>query len=242
MQSYKQIQEQHGKWSQENFGEQETPYFRVYAAGSIRPHTKRDKADYPGHESTIPRVVALNGLAPLMGLVEEVGELYGAACPADAKDAIGDIAVYLCDYLTRENLRWPDMALYIDPAPGLLPCMNRLVAAMGKLYHCHLKRFQRIRDMHDPLKFGQARWAAVEEFVYSLEGVAREHDPNGNLLMILNETWNKIVAKRDWKADASKGGGATHENIPAHVTLPADIQAPQPFPHHNEHSMEADRE
>jgi len=87
----RQIQDEVGEWSHDNFGEQQSCI--------------------TGQE--------LGSLAPLMGLAEEVGELFHATLKAhqgirdfrnpahyQAKrnDAIGDILVYLCDYASREGI------------------------------------------------------------------------------------------------------------------------------------------
>ncbi len=62
---------------------------------------------------------ALGSLAPLLGIVEEVGELCHATLKyhqgirsldnrtkyeADRNDAVGDILIFLCDYANREDI------------------------------------------------------------------------------------------------------------------------------------------
>ena len=207
MQSFEQIRAQVGAWSRENFGDQETPFLKVYEAGNIGPN-KRDKADTPGPEwqGVNPLVAGLGGLAPLLGIAEEVGELAGANTKADAKDAVGDIAIYTCDYLTREGVAWPDKEVpkqsFVDPLTGL-------VAFLGQLNHCHLKRLQRIRGFHDKEHFEAKRLEALRGFLWHLELAAQEAT-NSNLLIVLNSTFHAIVEKRNWKKDAAAGGGHVH--------------------------------
>lgn len=210
MQSFQQIQTQIGRWSFENFGFQETPYLEVRMAGTIRPDVPRAKGDYSTPNRVVPAlVVALHGLAPLLGIGEEVGELHAAgATYTDRKDAVGDIAVYLCDYCNREGIvlpNRPELAEADKQAPT-----DGIVANYGRLLHCHLKRYQRIRGMHNPITFDEARIAAVRGLVWHLEAYCKAiYDTN--LLTILNEVWNGIVKKRDWKDDATAGGGHSHE-------------------------------
>ncbi len=212
MQSHNQIQQQIGQWSRQNFGGQETPYLETYAAGSIRPGVKRDKTDRPGLKSSVALVVALRSLAPLMGVVEEIGEFFALGSPVDKRDALGNVAVYLCDYTAREGLVYPDIT--DAPPDEVLPAINGMVANLGKIFHCHLKRHQRIRDMHDDTTFTTARNAALNAFAWHLERVARAHTDTDVLTLLnetWNETWNEIVSKQDWRADAAAGGGHKHD-------------------------------
>ena len=208
MQSFEQIRAQVGRWSQENFSGQETPYLRVYHAGSIKQDHPRSVEDAPGDELTCPLVIGLDGLAPLMGMVEEVGELFDADSKDNARDAIGDIAVYLCDYCYREGVGWPRTDTIPDREK--LKPVRGVVVDVGKLFHCHLKRFQRIRGFHNLLTFSAARMEAIYGLVWHLEQLAKE-ETSGDLLMLLNETWNSIIRKRDWRTDPVGGGGHTHQ-------------------------------
>lgn len=210
MQGFATIQFQVGQWSLNNFGRNETPLLQVCAAGTIQATHERSALEVPG-EAVPGVVVELGGLAPLMGIVEEVGELECAIENGDGagmRDAFGDISIYLCDYCCRENIMWPvRMALALHERHN---ARTGVLLYLGKLYRCHLKRFQRIRGMHDAKTFDEHRVAALRCFVWHLGTLAREVTDD-NLLIILNETWNGIVKKRDWKADAVTGGGHTHE-------------------------------
>lgn len=206
MQSFGQIQWQIGEWAVANFGGNETPYLTVREAGTITkgPRTSGQMA---GVSHDLDRVVCLGGLAPLMGIVEEVGELFHGGGPNDKRDAVGDIAIYLCDYCCRENLPFPER-IALDDREKHDPLAG-MVIYMGLLYRCHLKRHQRIRGMHNYEEFNRCRKRALRGFVWHLHEYAKR-TLNDNLLTILNMTWNEIVRKRDWKADAQEGGGHTH--------------------------------
>lgn len=226
MQTFEKIQFQVGAWSLKNFNGQETPYLNVRFAGEVRD-CARNKGDAPGpawdalHSEAL--VVSLGGLAPLMGLVEEVGELCGAKSRTDAQDALGDIAIYLCDYLCRENIQWPTrIELPVEQQYTAAP-VTGIVVCLGALHHCHLKRFQRIRGMHDLKAFEAKRMEALHGLVWHMELVAE--NANDDLLTLLNHTWNTIVNKRDWKKDAGGGGGHTHTAAP--VLNPAPVADPR---------------
>lgn len=210
MQTFQQIQFQIGSWSAKNFGCQETPYLRVRRAGNIERGRPRAKGDVSGLPLGDPVVVELGALAPLMGMVEELGELAEANAARDRDDAVGDIAVYLCDYLCREGLAWPER-FTIPDADQYIPPLAGLMLHIGKLFRCHLKRHQRIRGMENDEAFHAARMDAIRGIVWHLEDVSRNADRGTNLLVILNATWNGIVSKRDWRADAAGGGGHSHE-------------------------------
>jgi len=236
--TYDEVQHQIGTWSRQNFGGQETPFLGVFNAGTIYAGDKRGKGQHRGAPIGPNCVVALEGLAPLLGMVEEVGELYASKTPADVRDALGDIAVYLCDYLSREGMVWPIRDAFTtarEPDTTHTP-LEGIVIALGTLNHAHLKRHQRIRNMHDTTAFHGIRATAVCALVAHLERAAVQNTDT-DLLTILNETWNKVVAKRDWRAQAADGGGAKHDGgtvILPGITLHGVINTPQ----HGEGFME----
>lgn len=206
MQTFENIQQQVGEWSRKNFGWQETPYLSVYGPGTIRPDQPRGQDDRAGVPVPPPLCVGLGSLAPLLGLVEEVGEMITAEDNTGRHDAIGDIAIYLCDYCSREGIPWPGGWQDIDPAEQCEP-FEGIVGAVGAMAHCHLKRHQRIRGFHDHSVFLRARGRALRSLIWHLDRVARAGG-KADLLTVLNETWTKIVKKRDWKSDAVSGGAA----------------------------------
>lgn len=205
MESYEQIQAQVGAWNIANFGNQETPYLKVVNAGTVKAGTPRGPEDKPGLLRPLnPVVVELGSMAPLMGIVEEVGELYEATGSLAIEDAIGDIAIYLCDYCCRENIPFPSR-VDIDPACRMDP-KDGLVVYLGRLHHVHLKRHQRIRGMHDRAAFSATRDPALRAFVWHLEAYAKAYT-KADLLIIINTTWGSVVKKRDWLTEPITGGG-----------------------------------
>lgn len=178
--SLAELQTQVGAWSAKNFGAQ------------ISAVTGED------HGS----------LHPLLGIVEEVGELSEGGLPSDELDAVGDIVVYLADFASREtDCVLPDPeAIAEDPhADAFLV----VVQAVGRLCHAVLKRHQGIRGLADFATYKQARDAAVALLVQGLAHWCQQcHQMS--LLEVAQTTWQQVVAKRDWQADPGAGGGHSH--------------------------------
>lgn len=203
MKTYIELQSEIGSWSLANFGNQETPYLRTAGRGTVVADTPRDQGT-AGEPLYTGFLVCMDSLSPLMGIVEEFGEIADSLLANnkdEIEDAIGDVAVYLCDYLCRECINWPpdNNPLELDENSAL-----GLQSAIGKLCHAHLKRFQRIRGMHDIKAFHNKRSEAVRLLVWNLENYAM-YVTGKSLLHILNRVWTGVVAKRNWKKDSTKG-------------------------------------
>mgnify|MGYP000533640357 FL=1 len=119
---------------------------------------------------------------------------------------MGDIFIYLCDFSFRENCKLPigvdSLGEDIDEKHGP---EKSLIVYVGKLHHCMLKRHQGIRGYDDDDKFKGERIKLLYQLLGQLERFVKETLPKTNLLQIANETWNKIVSKRDWKKDPKTG-------------------------------------
>lgn len=210
MQTFEQLVRQVGSWSVKNFGRQETPYLTVSHVGTIRADVARNQLDEPGCDVTVPTVVALGSLAPLMGMVEELGEFFDAHTDQDKADAIGDIAVYLCDYCYREGIPFPDVTLEgLLERVGEIEAARCLAIAIGRLVRYHLKRHQRIKGLHNRQVFIGVRARVLVKIVSFLECLSKRVTGD-SLLVSLNATWNGVVQKRNWRADPDAGGGHTH--------------------------------
>lgn len=166
-------------------------------------------SNFGGQESKAYPDLVLGSLAPLLGIFEEYGEWKEAETMEDWVDALGDVLVYLCDYATREGFRlkdhWPTKELLEDLDVGK---EVHLRIALGKLAHCTLKRHQGIRGFLDPVKYHEARGAAVGKILACVVNIA--WDRNVDPMVVLNTVWSKVVAKRNWKAkpeDAHKVEG-----------------------------------
>lgn len=195
-----------GKWSFENFG------------------VNRSKANDP--------TMVLGSLAPLMGMAEEIGELEEATTYADLEDAVGDIVIYMCDYLYREDSKFPiDKYIFEEVIPSHDDKMRGIRINLGKLWHCTLKRHQGIRGMDDDLAYQIEKDRCVLGIIHHLYHFVRIHlarDTNYTLFHIANKTWDEVVKKRDWKKDAQDGGGHDHMSMSDLATREACI--PNEYP------------
>lgn len=156
----------------------------------------------------------LGSLAPLLGIVEEIGELATALLEdqndsdvsrsetGDAiVDALADVMVYACDWANREG----DVdlsALMIAADEDSTPIMEdsrtsiiRAAAAAGELCHVTLKRHQAIRGYEDYAKYTHDRDKAMKVLLTQLINIADDYWVT--LLDELTTTWNKVKS-RDW--------------------------------------------
>lgn len=181
-----------GKWAQDNFGHNETKQLRV----SLRTHPPDVGSQW----------ACLEYVAPLLGMGEELGEYYAAPSTADAVDALGDIGIYLLDFLARQGLQVPaPLDDPLDQDPHLA-----LAVYIGQLQHFVLKRCQGIRGMDDPEQYVPAVSTAAGRLLGCLYVVAKDRAGLDYATIVVG-TWGNVVAKRDWRANSKDGGGATHK-------------------------------
>jgi len=170
-----QIQVEVGCWSMANFGVQ---------ISKPRPDMK------------------LDSIAPLLGIVEEVGEYEDAACKGDEAemlDAIGDILIYLCDFIGRE----PGCSMFFVDQNNKLYKNITLTSAAGHLCHWVLKYHQGIRGMDIQEKYYAQRDNAIHNMMIAIDDICT-NVLNTTMLDVLNETWES-VQKRNWKKNPVTG-------------------------------------
>lgn len=178
------LQAEIGNWSYVNFGHQESKRIRVM--------------DKDGES-----VAALDHLAPLMGIMEELGEFNSADIACDRVDAIADMSIYFFDYCNRSMI---DVVEMINSYEGTKHTLPPLVSALGKMFHVELKHLQGIRRYADPIYYLQEKKKAAFLFIMSLASVAHEYSPPGiSLADLTKQTWDAIVSKRDWKKNVQTG-------------------------------------
>lgn len=215
MKSFTSLQMAVGRWSKENFGDNESPYF-VLKIDSFPEGWK------VGDE--MPRtLVAMESLCPLLGIVEEIGELAMASSKAEVEDAIGDIFIYVCDYTYRAGFEMPigqslnTMRSYrgTDPDTGrrlyrpLSDVMNidgdaliGLIGWAGQLCHATLKRHEGIRGFEDHNKYQDHCILSTAMLLGFLERYATEHGLD--LTQTVFKVWDR-VSQRDWKKAPDTG-------------------------------------
>jgi len=196
------IQSEVGEWAQVNFGDNESPFFVLkieafpvdWKPGSPMPNT----------------LVALESLAPLMGIAEEIGELAAATKKEDIEDALGDMFIYLCDFACRLDFILPfgrHLKYEIDAGGD---SFKGMVEWTGRLFHGTLKRHQGIRGFGaDDVYFDHCVKCTAMLLAYMQ---AHSKALGVDLTIIANTTWNNVVSKRDWKKAPIDGGGFTHDD------------------------------
>lgn len=130
----------------------------------------------------------LGCLVPLMGLVEEYGEFFVAETIGDEDDAIGDMCIFLLDYCYRSGVDLSDMPLEGQERAD----WDCLAAAIGSLFHCQVKRMQRIRGMEDQQAFQDARLKSVGAILHELNHLSR------GVFELACDVWSSVVSKRKW--------------------------------------------
>lgn len=191
-----------GGWAQTNFG------------------NNVSQAVGPSHNAQ------LYSIGPMLGMVEEYGEFLTASEDANLdneKDALADIGIYLCDFSRREGVINPqilwdtahrfatkchriDVVQDMRTSFGDPVSMDNLIGrGLGLLSHAVLKHHQGIRGFNDIAFYFRERDKAL---LMILTGLIYEtpHLISGlDYLNLINETWDKIVSKRDWKKSPESG-------------------------------------
>jgi hypothetical protein len=133
---------------------------------------------------------------PVLGVIEEVGELGDATAAGDKAeviDAIGDIVVYMADLCFRWG--WSLEELVANASNLTAPRMS-LLSIAGKLAHCTLKTEQNIRGGAE-VKEPQMRQVLSQLLHHCTEAAFVQRT---TLRYAVSKTWAK-VSQRDWVKD-----------------------------------------
>ena len=199
MKTMQQLQEEIGQWSRDNFGKQVSKTERPI----ITDATNTTRA--------VPLV--LGSLNPLMGMMEETGELFGATNMEDKEDAVVDIFVYACDYTYRSGLQMPPetlLQMVFNPSVSAIVYQHSAVMYLGQVFHATLKHHQGIRGMDNIKNYNKHREDHLNMFLSNIYGFYTNLTGEERILPAINETWDNIVSKRDWKKDPAGGGNHDH--------------------------------
>ncbi len=139
---------------------------------------------------------------------EECGELAEAKTHAKTTDAVGDIAIYVCQVATRERLAMSEILAeagkIVDRALASFDVSNpwrKIMARVGRVNHLALKRHQRIREGALPDAEYRALLAdALAELLAAVELAA-----GASVAECFAATAPTVLA-RDWSADRAGGG------------------------------------
>ena len=190
------LRRQIGPWAKANFGDNLTQILPTFAIDTDGPE---------GSVVEVPFVqVALGSLAPLMGLVEELGEYASAKDKAEELDAIGDCGIYLCDYAYREQLSFQGCMNGLEVIMHPNARVHSPIVEIGLLYHCHLKRFQGIRGMDDLAHFREFQKVRVVSILSSFSLLSKKSH-GVRFEDVVSATWERVVSKRNWKAHKKDG-------------------------------------
>ena len=204
-----------GTWSELNFGHSDVPVTpMVYDDGEdLVPVNlldlsvmvpSRAEGRYTGPTAS------LGALAPILGLVEEIGEFSRARTQDDTLDAVGDVVIYMSDAMHRMRFSPGELMTFLDIAegiewPGWATVGSRLSQAVGRVCHVVLKRAQRIRDMHIETKYRTDLVYAFAELASAVNHAAETHSKDENdrnpapAWTVGREVFDGIVAKRNWR-------------------------------------------
>lgn len=202
MKTYQQIQNEVGAWASANFGDNESPYFVL----KMKPFPEGWQ---PGNQMP-DTLVALESLCPLLGIIEEIGELAAAVDQYKIEDAVGDIFIYICDYAYRVGIDIETLSGTLHTrATSAEDPFKRLVECAGKLCHGTLKRHEGIRGFTDDTKYrNHCEWC-VAELLVCLEHYATVSGID--LLATVNSVWCD-VSQRDWKRSPIDGSARDPRN------------------------------
>lgn len=118
---------------------------------------------------------------PLLGIVEECGELHDSISKEEVEDAIADCVIYMADYCARNGLKLTDTG--IEPSNGL-----------RWLCHYHLKGEQGIR--YPANEITALKQESINKLVATLKKQC-EYD-HIDFYGAITKTWLK-VKQRDWQ-------------------------------------------
>lgn len=142
---------------------------------------------------------------PLVGMVEEMGEMERAKTGEDYLDGVADCAIYCLDFAGRLGVEVHAVVL-----PASLPCDDSLPSSIGKAAHAVLKRHQGIRGFDDSAEFRLYVTQCVNKILSALAFLA--HQSNHTLLGLAESTFVEVVSKRDWKVNPLSGATQTASN------------------------------
>lgn len=130
---------------------------------------------------------------PLLGIIEEMGELAEASRPEDFEDAIGDVLLYLSDYATAQGWSMSELWDHLMPLNHVgLESGPKFLIALGRLAQAQIKSESGIRGTEQEWR-AKAYEAACALLFELVELIGEECE----FLRIVTETWDK-VRRRDW--------------------------------------------
>lgn len=148
--------------------------------------------------------VSLNGLGPVLGIVEEIGEFSAAPTMGDEWDSIADYFIFTMDFSGRCGLDFGKFIQgYLAEGAAIEQCRREfpssLASVVGQFTHAVLKTHQGIREYKD-VTFAEneiiRRWAILT-WALLRHSVANSLRNPETLLTLVDSVWSK-VRQRNW--------------------------------------------
>lgn len=141
---------------------------------------------------------------PLLGIAEEMGELFQAfskttAHAPEVRDALADITIYMADFCTAMNFDL--QKFYEDALEDDEFQLDSMAVYYGRLAHSFLKNAQGIRGT--PLEHAMAMETAIDGLLRHMIRTAKNR--RWDLKELTQEVWEGVVRKRDWTANPQTG-------------------------------------
>jgi len=136
---------------------------------------------------------------PLLGMVEEIGELEEAIVlknETEIKDSIADILIFMSDFCTYMNFDLEEISMQKVHSYRF----RTRSSIIGRISHSYLKMDQGIRGTPEQHRNDISK--GLSELYENLALYCMYHDEN--LFEILEDTWNK-VKQRNWKNNPTTG-------------------------------------
>jgi hypothetical protein len=137
--------------------------------------------------------------APLMGIVEELGEYMDATSKELEIDALCDIVVYLTDFMWRRAEF--DNTEYTYDGLSVACTLNSVISSVGWLMHISLKEHQGIRPMEREVVIRDTKDCIRDIYTWCHQELAKRGE---NPIKIINEVWNEVML-RNWKQNNVDG-------------------------------------
>jgi len=154
--------------------------------------------------------LVLGRVAPLLGMVEELGEAGRSEGYWETVDALADYLVFLVDYSSRSGLSSQEcLDIFSSPidfsATGVFSIgLRELYCVTSSLCHCELKRVQGIRGFSDDNVYREVQKKLLSSAVDMVGRLLHVLNHDASPLDLLNFVWSE-VRKRNWKASPETG-------------------------------------
>lgn len=176
------------------------------------------RQNFDNNESKAMPGIVLGPLAPLLGQMEEIGEMFGNEVGLrprreDLYDGYADFLIFSCDYFGRmpEAYSFEDAMIQMHT---LTASRQPVLSLMAQLCHCNLKLHQGIRGYAEPTFARHQIVSTWSQLAFELQAFlwpdpATSDQVLHRSLACLQDVWTKIVAKRDWKENPTEGAGSS---------------------------------